>query len=41
MQAIERAERVRMQQKIRRVLMLLAMSKVLMPEQRAKLSTIG
>ena len=41
MQAIERAEQVRMQQNIRRVLMLLAMSKVLMPEQRAKLSTMG
>ena len=40
MHAIERAEQVRMQQNIRRALMLLAMSKVLMPEQRAKLSTI-
>jgi Spy/CpxP family protein refolding chaperone len=29
-----------MQQNIRRVLMLLAMSKVLLPEQRAKLSTL-
>ena len=38
--AIERAEQVRMQQNIRRALMLLAMSKVLMPEQRAKLSAI-
>jgi len=38
--AIERAEQVRMQQNIRRALMLLAMSKVLMAEQRAKLSTL-
>jgi len=38
--AIERAEQVRMQQNIRRALMLLAMSKVLMPEQREKLSTL-
>ena len=40
MHAIERAEQVRMQQNIRRVIMLLAMSKVLMAEQRAKLSTL-
>ena len=40
MHAIERAEQVRMQQNIRRALMLLAMSKVLMAEQRAKLSTL-
>ena len=40
MHAIERVERVRMQQNIRRALMLLAMSKVLIPEQRAKLSTM-
>ena len=40
MHVIERAEHVRMQQNIRRALMLLAMSKVLMAEQRAKLSTL-
>jgi Spy/CpxP family protein refolding chaperone len=40
MQVIERAEQLRVQQNIRRALMLLKMSKVLMPEQRVKLSTI-
>jgi Spy/CpxP family protein refolding chaperone len=40
MHAIERVEQVRMQQNIRRALMLLAMSKVLMPEQREKLPTL-
>jgi Spy/CpxP family protein refolding chaperone len=40
MQVIARAEQLRVQQNIRRALMLLAMLKVLMPEQRAKLSTI-
>jgi Spy/CpxP family protein refolding chaperone len=40
LQVIERAEQLRVQQNIRRALMLLTMSKVLMPEQRAKLSTI-
>ena len=38
MHVIELAEHVRMQQNIRRALMLLAMSKVLIPEQREKLS---
>jgi Spy/CpxP family protein refolding chaperone len=41
MPVIDRAEQLRLQQNVRRTLMLLAGSRVLTPEQRAKLSAIG